>query len=354
MSQPASQEPANSPAKISPDDALPAVNPPSAGFLIQLFVIPGIIVLVIVMVWLLFTWLAFMGGDPDSYLKEMRQNKANSWQQAYNLSEVLRQNEEHRRDAGLAASVADFLSDLLDQPLPPATAGRQQSQRDPRGEEIRRRGFLCKTLGEFYVTDAALPVLIRAASTHDQEDDLRVRLAALEAIALLAENTEDRAVVESSALMSLLRESSLNPDHKIRLRAAVALAAVGSDEALDCLQQMLDQPQHVDVHYNVATGLARRGKTACIEMLREMLDPYESRGVAGEPSQDARQFKQTMILLNALKAVRSLAESDPEADLSSLVEPVRQLADWKAARQVRLEAKLTLVVLQPQREAQDR
>ena len=346
MSQPTSQEPPDTPDKISPSDTLPEVSPPSAGFLVQLFVIPGIIVLVIVMVWLLFNWLAFMGGDPQSYLAEMRQNKANSWQQAYNLSEELRQNEQHRHDAVLAASIADFLGDLLDQPLPPATGGRQQFQRDPRSEEIRRRGFLCKTLGEFYVTDAALPVLIRAASTHDEEDDLRVRLAALEAIALLAENAKDRTALQDPALMALLLEASQNPDHKIRLRAAFGLAAVGSDEAVGRLQQMLDEPQHVDVHYNVATGLARHGNIACIDMLQEMLNPDEPRSVADEPSDDARQFKRTMILLNGLKAIRRLAEVNGTADLSSLIGPVQKLADSALARQVRVEAKLTLAALQ--------
>ncbi|NIP84449.1 MAG: hypothetical protein GTO03_02385, partial [Planctomycetales bacterium] len=129
----------------------------------------------------------------------MRKNKPNSWQQAYNLSEELRQNEDHREDATLQASVADFLNDLLDQPLPAAAAG-QASLRDPRGEEIRRRGFLCKTLGEFSVAGPALPVLIRAALGRQGEDDLTVRLAALEALALLAENAQDRTALQDPAL----------------------------------------------------------------------------------------------------------------------------------------------------------
>jgi hypothetical protein len=39
---------------LSPDDALPPVEPPSAGFIIQLFVVPGIIVVVVVMIWVMF------------------------------------------------------------------------------------------------------------------------------------------------------------------------------------------------------------------------------------------------------------------------------------------------------------
>ena len=38
------------PAPISPNDALPPVEPPSAGFIVQLFVIPAVIVAIIIIV----------------------------------------------------------------------------------------------------------------------------------------------------------------------------------------------------------------------------------------------------------------------------------------------------------------
>ena len=42
----------SAPSFASPDD-LPPVQPPSAGFLVQLFLVPGIIVAVIVVVWVM-------------------------------------------------------------------------------------------------------------------------------------------------------------------------------------------------------------------------------------------------------------------------------------------------------------
>ena len=55
---------ADSPRRaISPDD-LPPVEPPSAGFLVQLFLVPALIVGIIVCVWLAFHWLAQLGNDP--------------------------------------------------------------------------------------------------------------------------------------------------------------------------------------------------------------------------------------------------------------------------------------------------
>ena len=41
---------------VNPDDSLPPVEPPSAAFLVQLFLVPGIIVAIIVCVWLAFHW----------------------------------------------------------------------------------------------------------------------------------------------------------------------------------------------------------------------------------------------------------------------------------------------------------
>ena len=51
---------------------LPPVEAPSAGFIVQLFVIPAVIVLVVVVVWLLFGKLA--GGERDamSYVETIK------------------------------------------------------------------------------------------------------------------------------------------------------------------------------------------------------------------------------------------------------------------------------------------
>ena len=44
----------------SVDDNLPPVSPPTAGFLMQLFIVPMVIVVIIVMVCLMFNWLAHL------------------------------------------------------------------------------------------------------------------------------------------------------------------------------------------------------------------------------------------------------------------------------------------------------
>lgn len=331
---------------ITPADTLPEVSPPTAGFILQLFVIPAIIVLIIIMVWMLFSWLAHMGGDPRSYITEMKQNKANSWQQAYNLSEELRQDSELRANPELAKELALFLNELLDQPLPPPESNRKD-RRDPRSEEVQRRGFLCKTLGEFSVADDAMPVLIRAAKDDgsDDEDVLRVRLMALEAIALLAYNAPGPAIAEDEGLLTLLLAASRSDDPKVALRGVTALGSVGGDRAIARLEEVLDEPHHVDVHYNAATRLAQHGNAASIDILLEMLDPTQKRGLQDEPNEAAKDYKRARILLNGLRAARQLAQENDTFDRSALTARVEALADADVPKQIQLEAAETLSAL---------
>src|SRR6185295_6412308 len=100
---------------FAPDDALPPVEPPSAGFLIQLFVIPGVIVVVIVVVWLLFHWLAAMGNDTREYIKKLRGNSEMRWQAAVNLAGALQgeAGEEIKHDQAVAADLGHILADEI-------------------------------------------------------------------------------------------------------------------------------------------------------------------------------------------------------------------------------------------------
>ena len=74
----------------SPDDQLPPVQPPSAGFILQLFFIPLVIVSIIVSVWLLFTWLASAGNDPQDLVRDLKKLNDARWQKAVSLADLLR------------------------------------------------------------------------------------------------------------------------------------------------------------------------------------------------------------------------------------------------------------------------
>ena len=102
---------ADAPGQPSSNDSLPPVEPPNAGFIIQLFVIPGIIVAIIVLVWGLLNWLAQMGNDPASYVEALQRNNEARWQAAMNLADAERnpKNVELKHDAGVAKKMGGFL-----------------------------------------------------------------------------------------------------------------------------------------------------------------------------------------------------------------------------------------------------
>src|SRR5437870_6988439 len=72
------------------DASLPPVAPPTASFILQLFLIPLLIVTIVVVLWLLFSWVAHMGRDNAGDLaKAIIRDDTASWQRAYELADLL-------------------------------------------------------------------------------------------------------------------------------------------------------------------------------------------------------------------------------------------------------------------------
>ena len=84
------------------DESLPPVEPPSAGFILQLFIVPAVMVVIIVLVWLMFNWLAHMGSDPQDYVAALRRGNVARWQAAVNLANAMRSNAKLKQDTALA------------------------------------------------------------------------------------------------------------------------------------------------------------------------------------------------------------------------------------------------------------
>ncbi|NBP89200.1 MAG: hypothetical protein EBU59_12025, partial [Planctomycetia bacterium] len=151
---------------LNPDDTLPPVEPPSVAFLVQLFLVPGLIVAIIVCVWLAFHWLAHLGNDPQAYVRTLRRANEGRWQAALNLANDLRGpgGSRLKSDTDLASELGSILDDEV-------ASGRT-------GEQSQTlRLYLCRALGEFTVPEAA-PALVRRVDAND--DDLTTQ-AAIEA-----------------------------------------------------------------------------------------------------------------------------------------------------------------------------
>jgi HEAT repeat protein len=299
MSQPGYQRPA-----VSADDALPPVEPPSAGFIVQLFVIPGIIVFIIVMIWLLFNWLAQKGNDPAAFVRELSKNNANRWQAAVNLADALRQSradgpDSLKNNTELARQISDVLASEI-------KTGSMEK------DSLELRIFLCRALGEFRV-NFGLPVLLQAAETRRGAEEDAVRCAALSAIALLAQNAPAPAAALEELRQQVVLAASRDEDKLVRSTAAFAMGVVGGDALLARLREMLTD-NYPDARYNAATGLARHGDPASVEVLAEMLDPDESAGLQIEDNPKARDYKRALIVVNGLRAARQLVSHESAAD----------------------------------------
>ena len=140
------------PDSISAEDALPPVEAPDASFILQLFVVPGIIVLVIVMIWAMFNWLARGTDDPAQLIARLEVPNAARFQAAHQLANVLRDDRhaEFRKDSQAASRLAKILNDEIE-------AGSQSEK------AINLRVFLCWAIGRFQVEEG-LDELIKATT----------------------------------------------------------------------------------------------------------------------------------------------------------------------------------------------
>ncbi len=302
------------PAKpFSPDDALPPVQPPSAGFLVQLFLIPGIIVAIIVVVWLLFHWLAQMGNDPKKYIQDLRGGGETRWQAAVNLAGALRnpQNEPLRRDPALAAEMGAILVDEI--------AGGSMEERP-----LNLRVYLCLAIGQFQ-TDAGLPSLLKAATTERDVKEAAVRLAAIKALGDLARNVRaaGNGELTDPEMLRTLLAASREDAAPLRAAAALALGAIGGAEAIARLHQMLGDSE-TEVRYDVALALADRGDFKSLDTLLDMLSPDQS-VLLKNLSESQQMERQKLIQVSGLRGLVQLAEAHPTADLSPAAAPVAEL-----------------------------
>lgn len=321
---------------LSADDSLPAVEPPSAGFILQLFVVPAVMVIIIVAVWLMFNWLAHMGDNPQSYVEALRRGNVARWQAAVNLANAMRrENSKLKKDAALATD----LSKLLDAELT-ASVGT------PTENDVKLRAYLCKALGEFEIP-TGLPTLLKAAGP---KTDIQVRRAAIEAIALLASNVGRVEPLSDPDLMPVLLTASSDEEPGIREAAAYTLGVLGGPDAIERLKQLVKDGAP-NVRYNAATGLSRWGEMAAAPVLVEMLDPDETTGITAEKTAMAQEFKRNSIWINALRATSQLSNiAPPDADFTELKKAAEQLEDSATTPQsIRIKAQEVVLELNARR-----
>ena len=260
-SNPDSDDPAAGPptgASVSPDELLPPVEPPSGGFILQLFVIPAIIVLAVVLLGLLFTTLATQGDqDPAKIVAALRSSNQARWQKADELANMMRL-EKRYPELKHNAELADQLAQLLDEQVDKGLDDKNS---------ISLRYYLCRVLGEFYVNNG-VEVLLKTAR-EDQERD--IRREAINALAVLSHTLAEkdpRESIQHPEFVTTVSALANDQDDLVRSQTAFALGVFTLSPDFDPqlmteLERLVDD-LYSDSRYNAALGLARQGNLLAV------------------------------------------------------------------------------------------
>ena len=314
---------------INPDDSLPPVEPPSAAFLVQLFLVPGVIVAIIVCVWLAFHWLAHLGNDPQAYVRTLRRANEGRWQAALNLANDLR----GPNGSGLKADVklASDLGSILDDEVGSGRTGEQS-------ETLRL--YLCRALGEFSVPEAA-PALVRRVNANDDEPTTQ---AAIEAIAVLATNLQKagRSFENRDDVVAAVLAATTSANSRVRDACGFTLGVLGGERSIDGLLRLVGDPS-ADVRSNAALGLARLGQPDAYDTLSEMLaleDVYLDEKTPDDKMQSER-YKRALVVVNALRGITMLIDATNEGPPTGVIKKIEELQQ-DAVAEVRSSAKAVI------------
>lgn len=289
--------PPNEDSSSARPEEFPPVTPPSAGFIVQLFLIPALIVIAVIAVWALFGKLAHSENDWTQLTAAISSNnELRRWPAAEGLAQLLR-NEQiapptDREPLAKNPVVAESVTKMLSHSL------ASTSNTD---EDIRHQEFLTRMLGALDADKMTLPVLAEAMK---DSHDVVVRKSALMAIALIAGRHFDQATgysaavaagqpipplserglprtdptISDPAVLEQLRRAAQDPDAVVRHLAGYTLGNVGGPDAVEQLRVMLSDGNRM-AQANAANGLARNGSVdgvpTLIQLLTTSLKPFQ-------------------------------------------------------------------------------
>jgi hypothetical protein len=166
-----------SPNQPTPGPGLPPVAPPSGRFVVQLFLVPALIVILLVGVAWSFHFLfglVFGSPSPDQYLKKLDDPNAEvRWRTAADLAQVLLRDDHLAADSDFALKLADRLDKAHERSkepekkfaerLPTLSADDAERERKKLEDERNYVQYLSASLGNFMVP-VGVPVLQELAT----------------------------------------------------------------------------------------------------------------------------------------------------------------------------------------------
>ena len=295
MSQPTEQFPPRDPSQDPAPADLPPVEAPSAGFIVQLFVIPAIVVAVVIVVWLLFGKLA--GGERDamSYVETLKSPSAN-WRAAFELASLIQNDPKLSNDPRLLGELTDLLAHDL--------------QKD---ENPKLTAYLALALGAFRTLDAELSggrkvdPLATLSQALEAKQPEEVQIAAAMSLAKHAARLAGK--LDDAETVRALGAASRAGDPSVRQAAVYALGFCGGDAATATLRERVTQDEDRYVRYNAAIALGRRGDPAALGTLREMLSSAALNQALEAESDAEKRGKIESLELEALRALETSRRS---------------------------------------------
>src|SRR5437763_1188401 len=106
---------------------LPPVTPPSGKFILQLFLVPGLIVTFVVLLLLAVNWLFGSARSPEAFLKKLDDpNPEVRWRAAADLAQTLPRDQRLSTNADFALKLTERLRKAVDENAMPEKAFAQK------------------------------------------------------------------------------------------------------------------------------------------------------------------------------------------------------------------------------------
>lgn len=295
----------------TPAEDLPAVQPPTTSFFVQLFFLPAVIVFGLMLVWFLFGKISDPNRSPEEFLEIIASGRGDRWKAAHDLSQLLKGNSKYANDPVLASKVTMAFEEAL------------AASSSPTQNEALYLEYLAGALGQFN-TPVGVPALRQATSPGRPEN---VRWAALFSIAKLKEKMDN---LEDPNVLFQMKTLLADEQTSIRELAALTLGRLADPLSIPWLEDAVNDPEPT-VRYNAARALAELGSDAGLPVYKEMLDKPKLEKLftvsvpSGEDVVDA--VRVNMVVYEALRGLAVLHETNPDLELGSLRTSIESVAN---------------------------
>lgn len=319
-------------------DDLPPVQPPSAAFIVQLFVFPALIVMAVVAIWWMFGLIAAGEQDWHQLLQDLQsQNLLIRNRAMYGMAQVLDQDTrrgEQGHHLNQNREIAQAFTDQL------TTELRRNSTSK---EAIAIQEFLTRALGMMTTFDITAPALHLALEPQRDEE---IRKSAVVSLSVVAGRAwEQGHPLTAPDTVDALVQLSTDPLPVLRQSAAFALGLFDSPEATHQLEVLLGDGDQI-ARVNAAIGLARHESTEGFPVIRESLKLPDVHALPERPTTSragtSASDDQLLVVQNILKAVHDLARKFTAAQRRELIPLVEELSNKHPEIRIRIDASSAL------------